>query len=341
MTDDTKIIPAGRDDVRPTLKTIARMAGLAVPTVSRALNDAPDIGDATKARVREIANDLGYQPNRAGLRLRTGKTNVIALILSTEHDMMNHTARLINSIAAATRGTSYHMIITPYFPDEDPMVPIRYVTETRSADGVIFNQTRPEDSRVDYLMRTGFPFATHGRTVWAKQHPYFDFDNGVFGRHCVRKLVERGRKSIAMIAPRQDQAYAMAMIENAAAEAKSLGVKFTVLDDVNSDMVLSNVEAGLSRYIAGASDLDGLISASTNSAMAAVAAFEGNGLTIGTDVDLISKEALPFLQQVREGILVVNEDVAKAGDFLCRAVMQAIDRPDLPPMQFLEIPDGG
>lgn len=341
MTEDSKTIPTGRDDVRPTLKTIAQMAGLAVPTVSRALNDAPDIGDATKARVREIAKDLGYQPNRAGLRLRTGKTNVIALILSTEHDMMNHTARLINSIAAATRGTSYHMIIMPYFPDEDPMAPIRYVTETRSADGVIFNQTRPEDPRVEYLMRTGFPFATHGRTAWANEHPYFDFDNGVFGRHCVKQLVERDRKSIAMVAPRQDQAYSIAMIDNAAEEAKRLGVKFTVLDNVNSDMVLADVEAGLSKYIASASDLDGIISASTNSAMAAVAALEGNDLTVGKDVDLISKEALPFLQQVRDGILVVNEDVAKAGNFLCRAVMQAIDRPDLPPMQFLEAPDEG
>ena len=215
MTDDTKINPAGRDDVRPTLKTIARMAGLAVPTVSRALNDAPDIGDATKARVREIANDLGYRPNRAGLRLRTGKTNVIALILSTEHDMMNHTARLINSIAAATRGTSYHMIITPYFPDEDPMVPIRYVTETRSADGVIFNQTRPEDSRVDYLMRTGFPFATHGRTNWSDRHPFYDFDNGTFGALCVQRLVARGRTRLLMVPPPLSEFYAIEMAASA------------------------------------------------------------------------------------------------------------------------------
>ena len=116
-------------DARPTLKTIAKLSGLAVPTVSRALNDAPDIGDATKAKVREIARRIGYSPNRAGLRLRTGKTNVIALILSTEHDMMNHTVRLITAIAGGTRGTPYHMIVTPYFPDQDPMDPVRYIVE--------------------------------------------------------------------------------------------------------------------------------------------------------------------------------------------------------------------
>ena len=184
--------PHTKTQVRPTLKTIAKLSGLAIPTVSRALNDAPDIGDATKARVREIAREIGYRPNRAGLRLRTGKTNVIALILSTQHDMMNHTARLITSIAAATRNTPYHMIVTPYFPDQDPMDPVRYVTETRSADGLILNQTQPEDPRVAHLMNIGFPFATHGRTNWADRHAYFDFHNGTFGEISVRRLASAG-----------------------------------------------------------------------------------------------------------------------------------------------------
>ena len=75
---------ADSDTVRPTLKTIAAATGLAIATVSRALKDAPDIGEDTKRRVRETATLLGYRPNRAGVRLRTGKTNVIALVLSTE-----------------------------------------------------------------------------------------------------------------------------------------------------------------------------------------------------------------------------------------------------------------
>jgi len=87
------------DSDRPTLKTIAAETGLAIATVSRALKDASDISEDTKKRVRETAERLGYRPNRAGVRLRTGKTNVIALVLSTEADVMNHTSKLIYSIA--------------------------------------------------------------------------------------------------------------------------------------------------------------------------------------------------------------------------------------------------
>ena len=53
---------------RPTLKTIAYMTGLGITTVSRALKDAPDIGAETKERVRLIARQIGYQPNRAGVK---------------------------------------------------------------------------------------------------------------------------------------------------------------------------------------------------------------------------------------------------------------------------------
>ncbi|MDP5359382.1 MAG: LacI family DNA-binding transcriptional regulator, partial [Paracoccaceae bacterium] len=197
---------------KPTLKTIARISGLAVPTVSRALNDAPDIGNETKKLIRKIANEIGYVPNRAGVRLRTGRTNVISLVMSTEHDLMSHTARLIASVAGGLRDTPFHLIVTPFFPDQDPMEPVRYIVETGSADAIIMNQIKPEDPRVAYLMERNFPFATHGRTNWSDRHPYYDYDNKAFGSLAIKQLAARGRKNIFVIAPPQTQSYALHMI---------------------------------------------------------------------------------------------------------------------------------
>ena len=84
---------------RPTLKTIARISGLAVTTVSRALLDGSDIGADTKELVARIAGAIGYVPNRAGLRLRTGQTNVITLVVPAEGDVLNNAAKLTSSIA--------------------------------------------------------------------------------------------------------------------------------------------------------------------------------------------------------------------------------------------------
>ena len=325
---------------RPTLKTIAELSGFAVPTVSRALKDAPDIGAETKAKVRRIAREIGYVPDRAGVRLKTGKTNVVSLVLSTDHDIMNHTSRLIASLAGALRDTPYHMIVTPYFPEEDPMNPVRYIVETRSADAVIMNQTEPRDPRVAYLMKRGFPFATHGRTDWCDRHPYFDFDNDRYARQGVAELVRRGRKHILLIAPPPNQFYGKLMIRGASDEARRRGVRFTLVEGTASDHGTRAVDSAVRSYLKKLPDIDGILCGSPTAGMGAVAALEAAGGVLGREIDVVAKEAVPFLTLFRPGIIAVHEDVATAGEFLARAVIQAINRPDLPPLQALDFPAG-
>jgi len=325
---------------KPTLKTISRLSGLAVPTVSRALNDAPDIGAETKKLVRRIAEEIGYVPNRAGVRLRTGRTNVVSLVLSTEHDVMNHTARLISSIAGALRGTPYHLIVTPYFPGEDPMRPIRYIVETGSADALIFNQTEPDDPRAAFLMARGFPFATHGRTRWSDSHPYFDFDNAAWAALGVRMLAHAGRRHLLLVAPPLAQTYAQNILSGARAAMAKTGVALQILDGATSDSASVQVQAAVRAHLAAHPQTDGMICASTSATMASVAALESLGRSVGADIDIYAKEAIPFLALFRPGIIAVKEDVSRAGEFLARAAIRAAREPDLPPMQGLDVPDG-
>lgn len=323
---------------KPTLKTISEMSGLAVATVSRALNDAPDIGADTKKLVRRIAADVGYVPNRAGVRLRTGRTNVITLVLSTEADTMNHTARLITSIAEALRETPFHLNITPFFPDQDPMDPVRYVVETGSADAVILNQTQPEDARVRYLADKGFPFATHGRTNMGLEHAWFDYDNAAYGRLAVAALVGQGARSIVMIAPPLEQNYAHHMIDAARTECAARGVAFRVENQTTSDSPNEHVRTCVARRLKENPEVDAYVTGSPNSAMAVTAAIEATGRRLGRDMFLFTKEAVPLMGLFRPEILTVFEDVTRAGRFLARATMQAIRDPAAPPMQALDVP---
>jgi LacI family transcriptional regulator len=338
MTSLSDLPAADSDSARPTLKTIAAATGLAIATVSRALKDAPDIGEETKRRVRETAAQLGYRPNRAGVRLRTGKTNVIALVLSTETDIMNHTSRLIYSIAAALRGTAYHLVVMPFFPDQDPMEPIRYLVETESADGIILNQTKEDDPRIRYMHDHGFPFAAHGRSAMGIDHLYFDFDNEAFGRLAARTLAGRGRKRLLLVAPPRAHMYARHMVVGFSDEAALMGVRFEVSDRVNSDAGGDPVEAAVSARFAEPDPPDGLLLGSTTAAMAAIAGAERRGMVLGRDFDVVAKEAVPMLRRFREEILIIREDVGRAGEFLARALVAEIDKRDWTERQGLEVP---
>ncbi len=323
---------------KPTLKTISRLSGLAVPTVSRALNDAPDIGFDTKQFIRSIADAIGYVPNRAGVRLRTGRTNVISLVLSTDHDMMNHTARLISSLASELRNTPYHLIVTPFFPDEDILKPIRYIVETKSADALIMNQVRPNDPRVKYLMEHNFPFATHGRSQWCAEHPYVDFDNTAYGDLSIQKLVQNGRKSIAMLAPPLEHNYAREMVLGGTNRAREAGIDFFVIQEITSDEPMVRMQNYLVDLFRKRPDIDGIVCGSTNGTLAAAAAVEADGRTVGKEIDLVGKESVPVLKLFRDKIIVLPENVDSVGQRLAHAAIRAIREPDEKPLQHLDVP---
>jgi LacI family transcriptional regulator len=88
-----------------TLKTIATLAGLGVSTVSRALKDAPEIAGRTKARVHEVAAAVDYRPDRAGVRLRSGRTQVMSLILHPHDEVVGYGTSPILGMSEVLRET--------------------------------------------------------------------------------------------------------------------------------------------------------------------------------------------------------------------------------------------
>jgi LacI family transcriptional regulator len=316
---------------RPTLKTIAYMTGLGITTVSRALKDAPDIGSETKERVRLVARQLGYQPNRAGVRLRTGKTNVIALVLSIEQELMGFTNQMVQGISEVLGGTQYHLVVTPHSFEKDPMVPVRYILDTGSADGVIISRIEPDDPRVRLMTERNLPFVTHGRTDMGIAHPFHDFDNEAYTYQAVERLVQRGRRRIALLAPLSRFSYHIHSrigFERALTDFQATEVS---MGRMTTETSLEEIRAYAERLSRLPEPPDGIVSLSGSSSIALIAGIEAAGRRLGTDVDVVSKQSADFLNWIRPEILTVTEDVRHAGQELAKAVLARIDgvAPDL------------
>ncbi len=323
---------------RPTLKTIAFMTGLGVTTVSRALKDAPDISAETRRRVQLVARQVGYRPNRAGVRLRTGKTNVISLIIDTDEQIMGFISDIISGITSQLAGTSYHLIVTPYSRRQDAMAPVRYVVETESADGIIFSRTEPHDPRVRSLIEAGMPFATHGRTDMGVVHPYNDFDNHAFGMLAVRKLAALGRKRLALLAPPLNLTYHQHTVDGFADGLVETGAADVPFTAVNIDNPMAEIRAQTARLMSREPRPDGFVSSAAAATLALVAGIEDAGLAVGRDVDVVSKQSSRILQLFRPQIHVVTEDFRHAGDELARLVVAAIDGQDITELHSLDVP---
>lgn len=310
---------------RPTLKTIAYMTGLGITTVSRALKDAPDIGAETKARVRRVAQQIGYQPNRAGVRLRTGKTNVIALVLSVDEELMGFTTQMVFGITEVLASTQYHLVVTPHTHAKDPMIPIRYILDTGSADGVIISKIKPDDERVRFMTERKMPFATHGRTNMGIEHPYHDFDNEAYVYEAVKRLAQCGRKRIGILLPPSQFSYYDYARHGFERGLHDFGLREFPLRISSDETPLDFVKDASRQVMSGEEFPDGLISISGSSTIAFVAGIEASGKKIGRDIDVVSKQSADFLNWLRPEIHTVNEDIKLAGRELAKAVLARID----------------
>lgn len=315
------------------------MTGLGVTTVSRALKDAPDIGEDTKRRVQLVARQIGYRPNRAGVRLRTGKTNVISLVLNTDDQLMGFISDIIYGVSTELASTPYHLILTPYSGSEDPMNPVRYVVETRSADGIIISQTRPDDARVRYMTESGFPFATHGRTEMGIEHPWHDFDNFHFARMAVDRLVSIGRRRLALLAPSAALTYHRHMVSGfteGVVERRATEIPFrTAWVDQPIDEIRRQAILLMQQPVRP----DGIVSGSGSAAFALVNAIEECGLKLGVDVDIVTKQSAQLVRMFRRELFVVSEDFRLAGRELARAVLGRIEGKPPASLQTLSIPE--
>lgn len=327
-----------RSPARPTLKTIARLAGLGVTTVSRALHDAPDIGEETKLRVRRLADSLGYQPNRAGVRLRTGRSHVIALVLATESEELGINSQLIYGLSEVLSATTYQLVVMLHDPAGDPLAPIRNIVEAGTADGILFARIEPEDARVRFLSERGVPFATHGRTAMGIEHPYFDFDNEAYAESAVCRLESLGRRCLALIAPPPHLTYARHMAAGFDRGVRRLGLDRVPVDAIDTDSPHELIQAEVSRLMERDDRPDGFVCGSAVAALSVTAGAEALGLVLGRDFDVVVKESSNLFRKFRPAIETAHEDFRAAGRWLAEAIVGRIEGTADAGIHFLDVP---
>jgi LacI family transcriptional regulator len=301
---------------KPTLKTIAQMTGLAVTTISRALNNAPELAQDTRERVQKIAAEIGYLPDRAALRLKTGRTNVISLVLEPDEQIYGFGSSLVSGITETLRGTAYHLVITPLFRNQQPIEPIRHIVRNRMADGVIFSKTEPFDERIQFLLENDFPFVTHGRSEVAGQHAFVDFDNEAYAYGAVEHLAARGCKRVAIILPESALTYS----EHLRLGFVRAAEKFGLAHEVAPDVTLASATDAIRNYVVKrqkrANPPDGYVCSSEVSALAVIGGLTDAGLVVGETVHVVSKQSSPLFAQFRPGAETVFEDFIGAGRHL-------------------------
>jgi LacI family transcriptional regulator len=308
---------------RPTLTTLAQILGLGVSTVSLALRDSPEIAVATRQRVQLAARQAGYRPNRAGVRLRTGKTNVITVVLNPQDEGSGFFADFVLGISEGLMGTPFHLVVTPYSL-ADAMEPIRYITETSSADGIIISRTQPDDQRVRFLVDNAIPFVTHGRTDMGLSHPFVDYDNEHYAYAAVRALHERGHRRIAAIGPQPQVTFYQHTTLGLGRALQDFDMSLVPLGPVYITEKMPDIFAAVIAQLGTPASPTAFVCSSLGAAMACAAAGQSKGLLLGKSFDVVTKSPTTMSRFLHPEMICFDEDFRKAGTNLARIVIRAI-----------------
>lgn len=324
---------------KPTLKTLAHATGLAMTTVSRALKNDPKIAKRTRARVAQAAKEIGYVPDRAAQRLRTGRTNVIAFVSSPHAEILGFRGSITAGLTQALQDTPYHVAMMPYDTHADPMRPIQNIVRHRLADGLIFSGTQPNDSRVDFLLQSGFPFVTHGRTDRAPEHAWCDYDNARFVDMALARLADLGCRTVVLFRPAPALTYSRAMTTAAMRQAAALRIEVTVPETVTLSSPADAIRKLVLHQIASGDAPDAYLCPGEVPALAVMSAIEDSGLVPGCDITLIAKKTSDVFDLIRPRVDSIHEDLFASGMALGRLLVRRINGEPPQDLQELHRPD--
>lgn len=323
---------------KPTLRTIAEMTGLAITTISRALNNAPELAQETRERVQKIAAEIGYVPDRTALRLKTGRTHVISLILDPHDEILNFSQSLVGGLSAALRGTPYHLVITPSFHQASPLDPITYVLRNKMADGIIFSRTEPNDARVKLLIENDFPFVCHGRTELPTPHAYVDYDNFTFAYEAVKRLHAKGRKHVSMVTANPRFMFGKHLRDGLMQAARETGMSYELETGVTLDDTAEDIRLATMRRIAQGKAPDAYVCPGDAVALAVIAGIVDSGRQVGRDADIVTKQMSGIFSLVRPKVDVITEDIALAGLQMGELLLKRIKGEPVGALQILQVP---
>lgn len=323
---------------KTTLEDLARLAGVSISTVSRALNDQPLISTRTKQRIWALAREHDYPFRRSMPPAPIGAEGSIVIV--TPHTRgrplpLSHPffLELLASIGEAARERSCDFTVSHVAPENlDDLVT---TTTTSRANGVIFLGQSMLHEEFNQLAETGARFVIWGAHIPGQKYRSIGSDNLLGGRRATLHLARLGRRRIVFIggsdpeAQQRRRGYQEALAES--------GIESDPKLIVQVEFELESAEAAVNRLIRRGIPFDGIVAASDLIALGAIRALRRAGIGVPEDVSVVGYDDMLLSRLSTPALSTIRQDNARAGKLLVASILDATtdDLPTLLPTELI------
>ncbi|MGW6463731.1 LacI family DNA-binding transcriptional regulator [Streptomyces rubiginosohelvolus] len=203
-----------------TLLDVARAAGVSKSTASDALQGSGRVAEATRDRVRAVAEELGYRPNSAARRLRRASTGAVGLHLPATATRLDYYMNLAFGAVERAQEDGLDMVLLAPSGAAGGRIASR-------VDGLLVIDPEAGDSAVPGLLDAGVPVVTGERYLGPSAGPSAAVvcDNAASLTALLDHVTERGARRPAVLAPSGSSAWATALRATARSWGLAHGVE--------------------------------------------------------------------------------------------------------------------
>lgn len=303
---------------KATLKQIAKELNVSVSTVSKALNDSPEISDQTKIKIKEYAKLKNYKPNVIGLNLKNRKTKTIGVIIP--NILNSFFAKVFSGIEKVADEKGYNVIMCISNESSEKEAHTLEMLSNGTTDGFIVSVSEEAQKNEDYqhfsaIINDGTPIVMFDRIaegVDCDKVIVDDFDSAL---NATQHLIDLGCKKIALfssvdnlsVGKLRAEGYLKALADNNIALDESIIIRTDAEEDLKS-----KVDAVFAQGI------DGIFALEENDSVAALRFAVKKGFRVPEDISIIgfadgilaSRRLSPSLTTVSQHGIEIGEVAA-------------------------------
>ncbi|HEX7620617.1 MAG TPA: LacI family DNA-binding transcriptional regulator [Anaerolineales bacterium] len=322
-----------------TLEDIARQTGVSRSTVSRVVNNLPNVREDVRRRVLEAIEKNGYLPHAAARTLASRRSSIIGLILSQTQsiDFIFTDPYYPYLMKGISQACSQHeqtlaLFLAETKEEEETIFP--HVARTGLLGGVIVQAGHHGDRWIiGKMAEAGIPMVVVGRTFRSKNISYIDIDNVSASQRAVNHLIHLNYKRIGTIAGPSASAVG---VDRLAGYRKALTAAGMGVDDAliaEGDFTEAGGYQAMQRMLPARPEA--VFAASDIMALGAIRLLREAGLRVPQDVAFVGFDDLPlaFLEDAQ--LTTIRQPVIQFGSRAVELLLDLIEQGVKPPRQII------
>lgn len=306
------------------LEDIGQMAGVSRSTVSRVINNSPNVSETTRQKVLEIIQREGFSPNPAARTLVTQRNYVLGIVIPQSSSQVftdPFFPTLIQGISAVAHNNDYSVMLWIGEGADEGERFCRRVSSSRLMDGLIIASAVVGDPLVGQLSRNEIPFVIVGRPRNEELNSV-DGDNVHGAKVAVQHLIQLGYQYIAMITSQLDECAGQDRLDGyyQAFEAAGRSVDPDLV--VEGNFAEASGYAGMTRLLR--SNVDAVFCANDVMAVGAFRAITERGLSVPDDVAVVGFDDISIAAALNPPLTTIRQPIQQLGSLAAESLIKLL-----------------